>query len=138
MNFVSGTVAEAADGRYTVRVADGLAVQGYGDPHAGEAVLVGLRPERVLVQASSEASGVNQASCQVVSKMYLGDQIQFVVSLPSGDHLVVREQRENVDPATDNIKPGDTVVVTWDAHAPLLLGTPDDNPVAELAELEES
>jgi spermidine/putrescine ABC transporter ATP-binding subunit len=138
MNFVSGSVVEAADGRYTVKVADGLAVQGYGDTHVGDAVLVGLRPERVLVQASSDASGINHASSQVVSKMYLGDQIQFVVSLPSGDHLVVREQRENVDPATDNIKPGDTVVVTWDAHAPLLLGTPDDNPVAELAELEES
>ena len=138
MNFLSGRVVEADGSTYTVQVADGLAVQGYGATRTGEDVLVGLRPERVVVHPTSEASGVNHASSTVVSKMYLGDQIQFVVSPASGDHLVVREQRENVDPETDNIRPGDTVTVSWDAHAPLLLGTPDDNPVTELAELEES
>jgi spermidine/putrescine transport system ATP-binding protein len=138
MNFLSGRVVEADGRTYTVQVADGLAVQGYGATKTGDEVLVGLRPERVVVHPTSDASGANHASSTVVSKMYLGDQIQFVVSPASGDHLVVREQRENVDPETDNIRPGDTVSVSWDAHAPLLLGTPDDNPVTELAELEES
>jgi ABC-type Fe3+/spermidine/putrescine transport system ATPase subunit len=70
--------------------------------------------------ASTEAS--NAADAQVITKMYLGDQIQVVATLVNGTNVVVREQRASADPALDTIHPGDRIAVSWDEAAPLLLG----------------
>jgi plastocyanin len=51
--------------------------------------------------------------------------------MPSGATVVAIEQRASVDPATDNIKPGDRVTVSWDSHAPLLLGIVNDDQVPQ-------
>ncbi len=125
MNFLTGTVTSANDGHWTVDAGVGVPVQGVGAAPLNEQVKVGLRPERLVITPNSDEAGTNRVLSTVLSKMYLGDQIQFVVTLPSGATIVAIEQRASVDPATDNIKPGDRVTVSWDAHAPLLLGMVD-------------
>ena len=125
MNFLNGTVTSANDGQWTVDAGVGVPVQGYGAAPLNENVRVGLRPERLVVTPNSDETGTNRVLSTVLSKMYLGDQIQFVVTLPSGATVIAIEQRASVDPATDNIKAGDRVTVGWDAHAPLLLGIVD-------------
>jgi spermidine/putrescine transport system ATP-binding protein len=131
MNFLTGTVTSANDGVWTVDAGVGVPVQGMGAAPLNENVRVGLRPERLVVTPNTDSAGTNQVLSTVLSKMYLGDQIQFVVTMPSGATVVAIEQRASVDPATDNIKPGDRVTVSWDSHAPLLLGIVNDDKVPQ-------
>jgi spermidine/putrescine ABC transporter ATP-binding subunit len=122
MNFFHGTVKESGDGAFSVE-AGGLLVRGRGDAPAGEEVTVGVRSERMTAvgdPAAREAcarAGVNCSEAQVLTKMYLGDQMQIVARLESGPEVVVREQRAEADPALDGVHPGDQITVGWDETA---------------------
>jgi spermidine/putrescine transport system ATP-binding protein len=122
MNFLDGEVVESAGGGFAVDAGSGVVVRGRGDAAKGERIRIGLRPER-LVAAAEEPRGVaNSAGARVVTKMYLGDQIQVVATLVNGASVVVREQRARADPALDTIHPGDQITISWDGAAPMLLG----------------
>jgi ABC-type spermidine/putrescine transport systems, ATPase components len=62
---------------------------------------VGIRPERIVAVAGASAGTANSADAEVVTKMYLGDQMQIVAKLPGIGNVVVREQRASADPALD-------------------------------------
>jgi len=76
----------------------------------------------MAVRTGDSDGTANSAPADVVTKMYLGDQVQIVARLASGSDVLVREQRTSADPALDTINPGDRVAITWDEAAPLLLG----------------
>ncbi len=122
MNFLSGEVAEAADGGFAVTAGPGVVVRGRGAAVRGTRVRVGIRPERIVAVAGTSAGAANSATAEVVAKMYLGDQIQLVAKLPGIANIVVREQRAVADPALDAVHPGDQIALSWDEAAPLLLG----------------
>jgi len=122
MNFLDGEVAEAADGGFAINAGAGIVVRGRGDAVKGTRVRVGLRPERIVAASGVSGGTANSATAEVITKMYLGDQIQIVANLASGGNAVVREQRASADPALDTINPGDRIVLSWDETAPLLLG----------------
>ncbi len=122
MNFLDGEVAEAADGGFAVSVGSGIVVRGRGQVVRGQRVRVGIRPERIVAALGASAGTANSAPADVITKMYLGDQIQIVATLISGTDVVVREQRVGADPALDTIHPGDRIALHWDESAPLLLG----------------
>jgi spermidine/putrescine transport system ATP-binding protein len=122
MNFLSGEVAEAADGGFAVTAGPGVVVRGRGTASRGTRVRVGIRPERIVAVAGPAAGTANSATAEVVAKMYLGDQIQIVAKLPGIADIVVREQRAVADPALDALHPGDQIALSWDDAAPLLLG----------------
>ncbi|HET7015925.1 MAG TPA: ABC transporter ATP-binding protein [Streptosporangiaceae bacterium] len=122
MNFLAGDVAEAADGGFAVTVGSDIVVRGRGHAVKGTSVRVGIRPERLVAAPGEPAGTANSAGGQVITKMYLGDQIQVVAALANGGKVVVREQRVSADPALDTIHPGDRITVSWDESAPLLLG----------------
>jgi ABC-type Fe3+/spermidine/putrescine transport system ATPase subunit len=128
MNFLAGEVAEAADGGYAVEAGPGIVVRGRGQAVKGTRVRVGIRPERIVAVAGASGGAANSADAEVITKMYLGDQIQIVTRLPGIGNVVVREQRASADPALDSIHPGDQIALSWDEAAPLLLGeiTPAD------------
>jgi spermidine/putrescine transport system ATP-binding protein len=128
MNFLDGSVSESGDGRFSMDAGDGIVVRGRGEALGGSRVRVGLRPERMTAELGSPAAGPNTAAASVITKMYLGDQIQIVATLANGVNVVVREQRASADPALDTIHPGDRIAVSWDEDAPLLLG--DVEPVS--------
>src|SRR6266536_3259558 len=77
--------------------------------------------DRVAVAGAPEGTA-NSAAAEVVTKMYLGDQMQIVARLPGIGNVVVREQRASADPALDSIHPGDRIALSWDETSPLLLG----------------
>jgi spermidine/putrescine transport system ATP-binding protein len=122
MNFLSGEVAEAADGGFAVTAGPGVVVRGRGTAARGTRVRVGIRPERIVAVAGAAAGTANSVTAEVVAKMYLGDQIQIVAKLPGLADIVVREQRAVADPALDAVHPGDQIALSWDDAAPLLLG----------------
>jgi spermidine/putrescine ABC transporter ATP-binding subunit len=122
MNFIDGVVAEAADGGFAVDAGGGVVVRGRGDATRGAHVRVGIRPERMAAHPGPAAGTANSATSEVITKMYLGDQVQIVARLATGGDVIVREQRASADPALDTIHPGDRVAISWDEAAPLLLG----------------
>ena len=122
MNFLAGEVAEAADGGFALTTGARVVVRGRGQTVKGAQVRVGIRPERIVASADAASGTANSAKAEVVTKMYLGDQIQIVTDLPGVGNVVVREQRASADPALDTIHPGDRITLSWDEAAPLLLG----------------
>jgi spermidine/putrescine transport system ATP-binding protein len=140
MNFLSGKVAEAADGGFAVIAGPGVVVRGRGTAARGTRVRVGIRPERIVATSSTGAGAAagtaNSAAAEVVAKMYLGDQIQIVAKLPGLADIVVREQRAVADPALDAVHPGDQIALSWDDAAPLLLG--EAAPASPAGQQEES
>src|SRR5689334_3836790 len=122
MNFIDGDVVEAADGGFAVDAGNGVVVRGRGDATRGDRVRIGVRPERMGAHPGAGTGTANSAPAEVVTKMYLGDQVQIVARLASGSEVIVREQRTSADPALDTVNPGDTVAITWDEAAPHLLG----------------
>src|SRR5215471_7595627 len=122
MNFLAGEVAEAADGGFAIDAGGGIVVRGRGDAVKGTRARVGLRPERIVAAPGVSGGTANSATAEVITKMYLGDQIQIVAMLTGGRNVVVREQRATADPTLDTINPGDQISLSWDETAPLLLG----------------
>jgi len=125
MNFLAGEVVEAADGGFAIDAGAGVVVRGRGQAAKGRRMRVGIRPERIVAVAGTlnpTAGTANSAGAEVVTKMYLGDQIQIVAELPGIGSIVVREQRASADPALDSIHPGDRIALSWDESSPLLLG----------------
>ncbi|HYX85064.1 MAG TPA: ABC transporter ATP-binding protein [Gaiellales bacterium] len=125
MNFVDGDVVEAADGGFAVDAGAGVVIRGRGDTARGRRVRVGIRPERMVAHPGPPDGTANTAAGEVLTKMYLGDQVQVVATLKNGASVVVREQRASADPALDTIHPGDQIAVRWDEAAPHLLGDAD-------------
>src|SRR6266700_969118 len=122
MNFLDGEVAEAADGGFAINAGSGVVVRGRGHVARGSHVRVGIRPERIVAAPGASGGTANTATAQVITKMYLGDQIQIVTKLADGRNVLVREQRATAGPALDTINPGDQISLSWDETAPLLLG----------------
>jgi spermidine/putrescine transport system ATP-binding protein len=122
MNFLDGEVAEAADGGFAIDAGAGIVVRGRGDAVKGTRARVGLRPERIVAAPGVSGGTANTATAEVITKMYLGDQIQIVAMLTGGRNVVVREQRTSAHATLDTINPGDQIAVSWDETAPLLLG----------------
>jgi spermidine/putrescine transport system ATP-binding protein len=122
MNFLDGEVAEAADGGFAIDTGAGIVVRGRGDVTKGTRARVGIRPEHVVAAPGVSGGTANSATAEVVTKMYLGDQIQIVAKLADGRNILVREQRASAGPMLDAINPGDQIALSWDETAPLLLG----------------
>ena len=91
------------------------------------------RPERMSAHTAAADGHPNSATAEVITKMYLGDQVQVVTTLRNGASMIIREQRASADPALDTINPGDQITVSWDEAAPMLLG---DAPAAKETEEE--
>jgi spermidine/putrescine transport system ATP-binding protein len=122
MNFLDGEVAEAADGGFAIDTGAGIVVRGRGEVAKGTRARVGIRPEHVVAAPGVSGGTANSATAEVVTKMYLGDQIQIVAKLADGRTILVREQRASAGPMLDAINPGDQIALSWDETAPLLLG----------------
>jgi spermidine/putrescine transport system ATP-binding protein len=123
MNFFSGEVIASEDGSFTLAVGPGIEVRGRGEVDEGERARVGIRSERMIATPGSVDPACNSAAAEVVTRMYLGDQIEIIARLANGSTVVVREQRANADAALDTLEPGDRITVSWDESAPHVLGT---------------
>jgi ABC-type Fe3+/spermidine/putrescine transport system ATPase subunit len=121
MNFFEGTVSKAGAGSYAID-ADGFDVAGLGAAAVGGRVTFGLRPEKVVIVRGEAGGSANRVAATLVTKMYLGDQVQLVGELPDGRQIVAREQRAMVDAEVERLHAGDAVVASWGEDAPLLLG----------------
>jgi spermidine/putrescine transport system ATP-binding protein len=121
MNFLEGTVRQAAGGEFDLDTGTGVVVQGRGSPTQGQRARVGLRPARLRMTRGAAPGNVNTAKAVVDTQMYLGDEVQVVATLEGGTSMLVRAQRTGDDDSPDAIRPGDTITIQWETTAPVLL-----------------
>ena len=124
MNFLEATLTESGEGSFSADAGASILVRGRGEGTPGERVRIGIRPERLVVHPYTPRTGANVAAGDVITKMYLGDQLQIVARLANDVEVVVREQRSEADRGLDDLHPGDRVVVQWDETAPFVLAGP--------------
>ncbi len=130
MNFLEGDVTEASDGEFTLVTVSGVVVRGRGSATNGRNARVGIRPARLRIVPGPVDGTPNTAQGRIVTKMYLGDEVQVVAELDGGDRMLIREQRAGTDASHDAIRPGDPVTIQWDQTAPVLLA---DSPPSTAA-----
>jgi spermidine/putrescine transport system ATP-binding protein len=84
-------------------------------PHHGNAVSVGVRPEKVTLVAGDQSTNGNTNVLRgtVVVASFLGVSIQYVVRAAGGEELTVFAQ--NLDGAEpESLGPGREVQLAWD------------------------
>ncbi len=135
-NFLEAILREhdPATGRALVETSGGLhLVGGITDhtarPAAGDAVIVGIRPERFRL-GPPETDGAPAADAggewtriegRVSQGTYLGDQTEYRVEAAGAGELVIRRQNETGAAAERTYGPGEAVTVSWHADANLVL-----------------
>jgi spermidine/putrescine transport system ATP-binding protein len=131
-NFMPGSVEsiDAGSGQVMVRSDRGLALRGWvTDPEArptvGQAVTVVTRPERLeVVRPDREGAGDGgwtSVPGRIHQGTYLGDQTEFRVATDGAGELIVRRQNTMGAGGSQDLGPGDTVIVRWREEANLVL-----------------
>ncbi len=125
-NFFEGQAIEVAPDRATVRIGDGLFVQGLAPlpVPSGSAVTISIRPEKArLVDGQRPPGEVNVFPVTVNRVAYIGSDTRILVQLPGIDEpFVVWEQN-----AISTLNPhayyaqGDAAFLTWPVENALVL-----------------
>ena len=124
MNFLEGKVTQAGGGSFDLDTGAGVVVRARGEATQGKPARVGIRPARLHIVDGEPDGDVNWARCGVVTKVYLGDEVQVVAELSTGTRMLIREPRAGSDASHDAISAGDTITIQWDQSAPVLLVDP--------------
>ena len=117
-NILEATVTGVARGRATLRTASGLTLLAADDGgyREGATVAVGIRPERLSLEAPPGAGGANGLAGTLDDEIYLGDSTEWHVRLDdlrmivAEDAVKARQRRR-----------GEAVVVAFDPSAVLRL-----------------
>jgi spermidine/putrescine transport system ATP-binding protein len=97
-----------ADGALLRAPADGVASSG--------PVRIGVRPEKLRVDAGAEASGtdgLNALSGTVLDASYIGVSTQYLVQTAEGHRLTVYAQNLDTAGAAELLADGQSVRLTW-------------------------
>ena len=117
-NLIDARMTSSNNGHSTAQTHDGATLNVPTDrigPHGGDAVKIGVRPEKVTL-STAEAdvpSGHNVLRGTVVVASFLGVSIHYVVKSAGGEELTVFQQ--NLDGAEpDSLGAGRQVQLSWD------------------------
>ena len=111
-NRLEGTVAAAPDGRSVLITSSGLRLPARpGGAPVGEAAVLFLRPERIVIAPEGEAGAI---AGDVVEVVFVGEAIRYVVRTAGGETFTVK--RLNLD-AADRFKIGARVTLRWNPDA---------------------
>ncbi len=113
MNFLPGTVKESAGSERRVDIPEvstiGAAIDGVGRP--GDAVTIGIRPEKIVVQSgvAQDEAGFNKIHGVIADISYLGVRTLITVALGNGvNSLTVAAANAEV-----GLTPGTQITVRW-------------------------
>jgi spermidine/putrescine transport system ATP-binding protein len=116
-NLVDARLRAAQNGLATVETHDGATLRVPSDrigPHGGDAVRVGVRPEKVtLAPAGADvAQDANVLRGTIVVASFLGVSIQYVIRAAGGEELTVFAQNlDGIEP--ESLGPGREVQLSW-------------------------
>jgi spermidine/putrescine transport system ATP-binding protein len=120
-NLLDGRVIGGADGVIEVELSGGRRVRAPGrDVAVGSAVQVGVRPEKLRLQAMSDEApairhedGSNEILGRVSDASYVGVSTQYVVRLDEGRDVVVYTQNLEVSGVGEQHREGQQVRLSW-------------------------
>lgn len=116
-NFFDGTVSDNTGELCTVRLENGMKMQGTpgGEVANGQEVCVSVRPEQMRLHRQEDGLKVT-----ISNRIFLGEHTEYLVNHETlGDFLVLSpRQSEQIEGAFDV---GDRATVSWDANATLVL-----------------
>ncbi|WOJ90761.1 ABC transporter ATP-binding protein [Methylocapsa polymorpha] len=126
INIFEGKVAAARDNFLSVSTAAGVIEVASDVAHAlGHAVVVAVRPERILVTLSdlteASPSPVNALAGEIEEKAYLGEATLYRIRLACG--LVLRAAAQNAEPGARAFEPGDKVAAGFAPEAAIVLSS---------------
>jgi spermidine/putrescine ABC transporter ATP-binding subunit len=110
-NFLSGTVAQSAEGRCEVEVSGvaTLVCPDMAGTAAGSEVTVTVRPEKLLF-ANGSTAGVNVVSGRIEHVIFAGEMRRYEVALPNDARLILKRQNRAGE---QQFERGDEVQVAW-------------------------
>ena len=100
-------------------------------PHAGQAVQVGVRPEKVTLLPADAASppGANVLRGTVLVASFLGVSIQYLIRAAGGEELTVFAQNsDGIEPASFGA--GREIQLAWDPHHTFVVAKEGEPSVA--------
>jgi len=98
-SFLEGAVEAALENTMTVRVRGGILIKARGqEPFtAGEPIILGIRKERVRVQADN-INLANMLSGEIRAVRFLGNSREYLIRLTNGDTITARRFLEGPEP----------------------------------------
>jgi spermidine/putrescine transport system ATP-binding protein len=117
-NLIDGRLRPAGGDLVVCETHDGATLHVAADrvgPHSGDAVRIGVRPEKVTLRPAGEPvpGGVNAVRGTVMVAAYLGVSTQYLIRAAGGEELTVFAQ--NIDGSQpDSSGVGREVQLTWD------------------------
>jgi spermidine/putrescine transport system ATP-binding protein len=129
-NLLEGEVAGRDGSLVTVKLHDGTLLRAPADEGAASGpVRIGVRPEKLRVDARAEAgstNGLNVLSGTVLDASYIGVSTQYLVQTGEGHRLTVYAQNLDTAGASELLAGGQKVQLTWKPqHTFVISGTPE-------------
>ena len=126
-NLLEGEVAGHDGQLVTVRMPDGALLRAPGDGVASSGpVRIGVRPEKLRVEAGAEAgtsNGLNALVGTVLDSSYIGVSTQYLVQT-EGHRMIVYAQNLDTAGASELLADGQRVALTWKPqHTFVISGT---------------
>jgi iron(III) transport system ATP-binding protein len=101
-NFIDGVVEEKGAGVYLVRTPDGqLRVRSDADYAVGANVVVAARPEHIALSAGVNGTGPNRWGGKVMVRSFLGESVDHVVNVGSGEIRARCNPTVSIPPPTE-------------------------------------
>jgi spermidine/putrescine transport system ATP-binding protein len=130
-NLLEGEVAGADGSLVTIKLQDGTLLRAPADGAATAGpVRVGVRPEKLRVDARAEAgasNGLNVLSGTVLDASYIGVSTQYLVQTAEGHRLTVYAQNLDTAGAGELLAGGQHVNLTWKPQHTFVISGPAEH-----------
>ena len=130
-NLLEGEAAGVDGPLVTVKLGDGTLLRAPADGAASSGpVRVGVRPEKLRVDAGANAAatnGLNALSGTVLDASYIGVSTQYLVQTAEGHRLVVYAQNLDTAGAGELLADGQRVTLTWKPQHTFVISGPAEH-----------
>ena len=130
-NLLEGEVTGQDGSLVTVRLGDGTLLRAPSDGVAASgAVRVGVRPEKLRVDASAEGGatdGLNALAGIVLDASYIGVSTQYLIQTGEGHRLTVYAQNLDTAGAAELLADGQRVQLTWKPQHTFVISGPAEH-----------
>jgi spermidine/putrescine transport system ATP-binding protein len=129
-NLLEGEVAGHDGPLVSVRLRDGTVLRAPADGVAASgAVRVGVRPEKLRVEASEAgaSNGLNSLAGVVLDASYIGVSTQYLVETADGHRLTVYAQNLDTAGASEVMADGQRVRLTWKPQHTFVISGPAEH-----------
>jgi spermidine/putrescine transport system ATP-binding protein len=126
-NLLEGEVTGRDGALLSVRLSDGTVLHAPANgTSAGGRVRLGVRPEKLRVDAGEHAgatNGLNALSGTVLDASYIGVSTQYIIQTAEGHRLSVYAQNLDTAGAAELLADGQRVVLTWKPQHTFVIGS---------------